>query len=380
MRNNINFAFALILVGLFVNACSIDRTILPLDNIEIETLAEFKSLESQNQVQIAPENEPGQKLWLCLTLVSAENKEPLPNQKIHLYHTSSVGEYEPSDPTDESTARLNASVFTDEKGRIFVRTILPGDYGRSEDNRHIHTTVENARPEAYDIHFKRYTSRMSHNFISGSYQHFLADLKQTADSTFVTFLTIVIKSPENNKGISHQQELDCEWCGAKEAPENTTWESTIADNRVVGERLILEGIIYEADGETPAENVIVYAYHTNQEGFYEKKGNETGNGLRHGYLRGWAKTNREGKYRFHTIKPGPYPNHSEPAHIHMTLMRAEFDEYWIDATWFKGDNRITAEMINKSKHIGGNSNIIELTRDENDIWVGKRDIILNPPK
>ncbi|HBY68377.1 MAG TPA: hypothetical protein DEG69_11830, partial [Flavobacteriaceae bacterium] len=104
---------------LFVQ-CSIDRTVLVLDKTEFELLQEFKDFDTENQVQISNESEIGQNLWLCLTLVSKENNKPLINQKVDLYHTSSNGEYEPSDPSDESTARLRGSAFTNEKGQLFV--------------------------------------------------------------------------------------------------------------------------------------------------------------------------------------------------------------------------------------------------------------------
>ena len=78
----------------------------------------------------------------------------------------------------------------------YVQTILPGDYGSSADNRHIHTTISDAHPEAYDIHFKQYTGSMGSNFISGSDQHFLADLKQTPDGILVAFVTIEAKNAE----------------------------------------------------------------------------------------------------------------------------------------------------------------------------------------
>lgn len=177
--------------------CAIDRTVMPLNKVELETLALFKKLEPKHQVTVSTKNEPGQRLWLCLTFISKESKEPLNNQKVSLYHTSTAGEYEPSDPNNEATARLSGSVYTDKKGQAFVQTILPGDYGSSADNRHIHTTVVGARPEAYDIHFEQFTGQMGTNFISGSDQHFLANLKQANDSTLVTFLTIEVKKPSS---------------------------------------------------------------------------------------------------------------------------------------------------------------------------------------
>ena len=147
----------LILMSLLLTQCAIDRTIPELTQSEIQTLRAFENLNNNNQVRISELSELGQKLWLCLTFISKETRNPLINEEIKLYHTSTIGEYEPTDPKDESTARLNGTVITNEKGQIFVQTILPGDYGSSADNRHIHTTVKNAKPVAYDIHFKQYT-------------------------------------------------------------------------------------------------------------------------------------------------------------------------------------------------------------------------------
>ena len=104
-----------------------------------------------------------------------------------------------SDPNDESSARLNGSAITDNKGQIYVETILPGDYGDSDDNRHIHTTVFGAKPEAYDINIKQYITYMGKNFTEGSDQHFLADLRMTKDSTLVCFLTIEVKNPNKTE-------------------------------------------------------------------------------------------------------------------------------------------------------------------------------------
>lgn len=187
-------------MSFLLTQCSIDRTVQNLIQSEIQTLRAFENIDSKSRLRICEIDEPGQKLWLCLTFVSKETEKALINEEIKLYHTSTIGEYEPTNPKDESTARLNGTVFTDDKGQIFIQTILPGDYGSSADNRHIHTTVKNAKPEAYDIHFEQYTGGMNKNFISGSDQHFLANLKQTEDSTLITFLTIAVKNYKQGNG------------------------------------------------------------------------------------------------------------------------------------------------------------------------------------
>ena len=96
-------------------------------------------------------------------------------------------------------ARISGTAQTDSMGRVFLETILPGDYGSSADNRHIHTTVFGAKPEGYDIHFKQYTSWMGKNFADSSDQHFIADLKRDNNGFLIAFLTIEPKNPKNSQ-------------------------------------------------------------------------------------------------------------------------------------------------------------------------------------
>ncbi len=176
-------------------SCSIDRTIVEISEAENNTLLEFQELQDNSILKIAEKNEPGEKLLLCLTFIDKATKKDLSNQLVEFYHTSTTGNYEQTDPNDESTARLSGQSTTNEKGRIYIETILPGDYGSSDDNRHIHTTVFGARPEAYDINFKQYITYMGKRFTNQSDQHFLADLKRTKENKLVSFLTIEVKNP-----------------------------------------------------------------------------------------------------------------------------------------------------------------------------------------
>ncbi|MTI29781.1 hypothetical protein [Xanthovirga aplysinae] len=191
MNKLILFAF---IISCF--SCSIDRTIVEISEIENNVLIHFQKLPSKSKLKITDKNEPGEKLILCLTFIDKENKRELANQLVKFYHTSTAGKYEQTDPNDESTARLSGQSTTNLKGQIYIETILPGDYGSSDDNRHIHTTVFGAKPKAYDIHFKQYTGYMLNNFINGSDQHFLADLKRTKENALVSFLTIEVKNPD----------------------------------------------------------------------------------------------------------------------------------------------------------------------------------------
>ena len=176
--------------------CSDNRVVDPISNSEEVNLKQFQQLDNSNKLLITDKNEPGEELLLCLTFIDIDSKKALSNRRVSFYHTSTNGEYEPTDANDETTARLNGTAITNEFGNIYVKTILPGDYGSSEDNRHIHTTVYGAKPENYDIFFKQYSGRTGRFMNSGNDQIFIAELKKTTDNKLVCFVTMEIKNPK----------------------------------------------------------------------------------------------------------------------------------------------------------------------------------------
>lgn len=147
----------------------------------------------------------------------------------------------------------------------------------------------------------------------------------------------------------------------------------LPDWKAKGKKLAINGVVYNAD-KTPAVNVIIYIYHTDQSGVYPTKGNETGWGKRHGYLRGWMKTNEKGEYKFFTLIPQSYPNSKSPAHIHITIKEPDKNEYYIDEFLFDEDPLLTNEERTKCENRGGNG-IVKLKEAEN-IWKAERNIYL----
>lgn len=162
---------------------------------------------------------------------------------------------------------------------------------------------------------------------------------------------------------------ECEWCGTAEAPEDLGWRVTLAGKAEPGQRIVVDGVVYEPDGETPADDVILYVYHTNAAGVYETLGDETGNGRRHGHLRGWLRTDERGWYQIRTIRPGNYPGRDAAQHIHITVQEPDgTPEYWVPSFKFADDPLLDADP--------DAPNVLRLTRGEDGVWHGERDITL----
>jgi protocatechuate 3,4-dioxygenase beta subunit len=169
----------------------------------------------------------------------------------------------------------------------------------------------------------------------------------------------------------------CEGCEAalERDPQKLSSRAEIAAASEPGEPLVLRGRVYQTDGRTPAAGVVVYAYHTNASGRYAGGSGESEWSRRHGRLRAWVRTDGEGRYEFRTIKPAPYPEHTEPAHIHLTVREPQRRPYWIDAVVFAGEYRVDEKYRRAAENRGG-SGIVQLTRDADGTWIANRDIIL----
>lgn len=195
---------------------------------------------------------------------------------------------------------------------------------------------------------------------------------------FVTLMFLVQCEAQNNIMENNNRIVGdpCEGCEAiyEYGSKNFQPVDTLPAFFEESEKLKITGTVYKKDGRTPAEGVILYAYHTNANGIYPKRGDETGWAIRHGYYRGWIKTGKDGKYTFYTSKPGIYPSRSDAAHIHFLVKEPDKNEYYISDINFDDDPLLTARERN-NPHQKGGPGIIRLKK-ENGMWVAERNITL----
>lgn len=181
------------------------------------------------------------------------------------------------------------------------------------------------------------------------------------------------------QNVSQQQRVggQCEGCEA--IYENKTdfsklnWQLTLPGYNDKGPKLHVSGVVYKEDGKTPAAGTILYFYHTDQTGNYPP-GNETGWGRRHGYIRGWLKTNEKGEYSIKTLRPAAYPNRGAAAHIHCIVKEANMNEYYIGDFLFADDPLLSSEEKTNASVRGGNG--VLKPKQQGGILIAERNIYL----
>lgn len=121
----------------------------------------------------------------------------------------------------------------------------------------------------------------------------------------------------------------------------------------LGERMILEGRLLDGDGR-PVRNQLVEVWQANSAGRYIHKRDQHPAPLDPNFTgTGRCITDGEGRYRFVTIKPGPYPwkNHANawrPAHIHFSVFGNAFTQRLVTQMYFPGDPLFPLDPIYNS--------------------------------
>lgn len=110
----------------------------------------------------------------------------------------------------------------------------------------------------------------------------------------------------------------------------------------LGEKIVVSGRVFDEDGK-PVRNSLVEVWQANSAGRYWHKRDRHDAPLDPNFYGvGKMLTDDEGRYRFITIKPGPYPwgNHHKawrPAHIHFSLFGNAYAQRLVTQMYFPND-------------------------------------------
>jgi protocatechuate 3,4-dioxygenase beta subunit len=139
----------------------------------------------------------------------------------------------------------------------------------------------------------------------------------TRAATFVTLL--VTAAAASAQDVQYIRALER---AQQHRPATLASAARIAPVSEPGGPLVIRGQLLGVDG-SPAASAVVFAYHTDRGGLYDRQEN----GPHSWRLRGWVRTDADGRFTFETIRPGSYPNSNNPPHVHFTAFLANGERY-----------------------------------------------------
>jgi protocatechuate 3,4-dioxygenase beta subunit len=156
----------------------------------------------------------------------------------------------------------------------------------------------------------------------------------------------------------------------------------------LGERIIVAGRVLDERGR-PVRNTLVELWQCNAAGRYVHTADQHPAPLDPNFLgAGRCLTDRDGRYRFLTIKPGAYPwgNHPNawrPNHIHFSLFGEYFASRLVTQMYFPGDPLLAHDPIYQGAPPGARESMVakfsvDLT-EENFALGFQFDIVLRGP-
>jgi protocatechuate 3,4-dioxygenase beta subunit len=141
-------------------------------------------------------------------------------------------------------------------------------------------------------------------------------------------------------------------------PATLQTTARIAPESEPGTPLVIHGRLHLPDG-APLAGATVFAYHTDRTGIYD----QPSAGPHSWRLRGWALTDRDGRFEFRTIRPGAYPSRNQAAHVHFAVFTK-------DATYSGGgllfdDDPLVSDSERSASRAKGEFGDVRPVRTEN---------------
>lgn len=135
--------------------------------------------------------------------------------------------------------------------------------------------------------------------------------------------------------------------------DNDLTKNARINGEPIGERIYVAGRVLDDSGR-PLPNVLIEIWQANAAGRYVHKAEIHDAPLDPNFLGGGrVLTDAEGRYAFHTIKPGAYPwgNHYNawrPNHIHFSVIGPQFEHRLVTQMYFPGDPLLDYDPIFQS--------------------------------
>jgi protocatechuate 3,4-dioxygenase alpha subunit len=116
---------------------------------------------------------------------------------------------------------------------------------------------------------------------------------------------------------------------------------TLFTDKTKGERIKIEGRIVDGDG-APLPDAIIEIWQANAEGRYDHADDKQEDKSLDPSFHGWGRsaTDKDGVFRFNTIKPGPVPgpgNTLQAPHVGVTVLARGMLKHLVTRLYFEGE-------------------------------------------
>ena len=124
--------------------------------------------------------------------------------------------------------------------------------------------------------------------------------------------------------------------------DNDLIRNYAGDGDAIGERIIVHGRVLD-ENERPVAGALIEIWQANAGGKYRHVNDKYMAALDPNFGGcGRAVSDSDGRYSFHTIRPGPYPFPNDgcawrPAHIHLSIFGHAFAQRLVTQFYFEGD-------------------------------------------
>ncbi len=132
--------------------------------------------------------------------------------------------------------------------------------------------------------------------------------------------------------------------------DNDLTRNAVVNGEPIGERIIVTGRVLDDTGH-PVENALLEVWQANATGRYRHVNDQHDAPLDPNFSGfGRILTNKQGEYRFTSIRPGAYPwrNHDNawrPSHIHFSVFGSQFISRIVTQMYFPGDPLMPLDPI-----------------------------------
>lgn len=158
-------------------------------------------------------------------------------------------------------------------------------------------------------------------------------------------------------------------------PEVITADHTSDGWKEGKQKLVITGKVFQSDGKTPARDVIIYYWHTDDKGLYSSDDKTPSKARDHGRLRGWVKSDTLGNYTIKTSRPAAYPSQDIPQHVHLAIKEPDIANAYYADLYFQDDPLYPAHKKKYGQVNRAGTEALIVTQEGN-IQVAHHNIIL----